>query len=60
MANWKIGWSEYCSDTYLYGSKVIFHDAEDVEFKNSRMPAGTIIKRWYSKTNFQMQKLQTF
>ena len=29
---WTIYWSEYASDTYLYGSKVLFHKKDDVEF----------------------------
>ena len=55
---WTIYWSEYASDTYLYGSKVTFHKKDDVEFQNLLMPPGTIIKQWYSKTNFQMQKIE--
>jgi len=55
---WTIYWSEYASDTYLYGSKVLFHKKDDVEFVNRLMPPGTIIKQWYSKTNFQMQRIE--
>ena len=55
---WIIYWNEYASDTYLYGSKVIFHKKDDVEFENLLMPPGTIIKEWYSKTNFQMQRIE--
>ncbi len=55
---WTIYWEEYSSDTYLYGSEVFYHKKDDVEFKNSRMPSGTIIKQWYSKTNYQMQKIE--
>ena len=51
-------WSEYASDTYLYGSKVSFHKKDDVEFENVLMPPGTIIKKWYSKTNFQRQRIE--
>ncbi|MGN0312086.1 MAG: accessory Sec system protein Asp3 [Lachnospiraceae bacterium] len=58
MAKWTIYWSEYASDTYLYGSEVLFHKKDDVEFRNELMPPGTIIKQWYSKTNFQMQKIE--
>lgn len=55
---WIIYWNEYASDTYLYGSKVTFHKKDDVEFENLLMPPGTIIKQWYSKTNFQMQRIE--
>ncbi len=55
---WMVYWSEYASDTYLYGSKIFFHKKDDVEFENLLMPPGTIIKQWYSKTNFQMQKIE--
>ena len=55
---WIIYWTEYASDTYLFGTDIIFHKKDDVEFHNNLMPPGTIIKRWYSKTNFQMQKIE--
>lgn len=55
---WTVFWNEYASDTYLYGSQIIFHKKDDVEFSNRLMPPGTIIKQWYSKTNFQLQKIE--
>lgn len=55
---WTVFWNEYASDTYLYGSQITFHKKDDVEFKNLLMPPGTIIKQWYSKTNFQMQRIE--
>lgn len=55
---WTIYWSEYVSDTYLYGSKVIFHKKDNIEFENLLMPPGTVIKQWYSMTNFQAQKIE--
>lgn len=58
IGRWNIYWNEYSSDTYLYGSQVIFHGQDDVEFKNQLMPPGTVIKRWYSKTNFQRQHIE--
>lgn len=57
-AKWTIYWNEYSTDAYLYGSKVTFHKKDDVEFENQLMPPGTIIKQWYSKTNYQMQKIE--
>lgn len=55
---WAIYWNEYSSDTYLYGSEIDFHRMDDVEFKNNLMPSGTIIKQWYSKTNYQRQRIE--
>lgn len=54
---WVVYWSEYAKDTYLYGSKIKFHK-KSVEFENKMMPPGTVIKEWYSKTNFQAQQIE--
>ena len=56
--SWTIYWNEYASDTYLYGTDLIFHAKDDVEFCNRLMPPGTVMKQWYSKTNFQMQNIE--
>ena len=56
--SWIIYWNEYVSNTYLYGSEVLFHARDDIELKNQLMPPGTIIKRWYSKTSFQLMKVE--
>lgn len=55
---WTIYWNEYSSDTYLYGSEISYHRKDDVEFENHLMPPGTILKQWYSKTNYQMQRIE--
>ena len=55
---WNIYWSDYMSDAYVYGSEVTFHDRDDVELKNNLMPPGTVIKSWYSKTNYQLQRIE--
>ena len=55
---WKIYWNEYAKDTYLYGSEVAFHAKDDVEFKNELMPPGTVIKRWFSKVNYQLMRIE--
>lgn len=55
---WTIYWSEYSSDTYLYGSEIRYHEKNDVEFTNRQMPPGTVIKQWYSKTNYQAQRIE--
>lgn len=58
VARWKVYWNEYSSNTYLYGSEITYHHKEDVEFQNELMSPGTIIKQWYSKTNYQMQRIE--
>ncbi len=62
MANkirqWKIYWNEYVNETYLYGTEIDFHAKDDVEFKNLLMPPGTIIKKWYSRVNFQAGRVE--
>lgn len=55
---WIIYWNEYSSETYLYGSEIIYHKKDDVEFHNRLMPPGTVIKEWYSKTNYQAQRIE--
>lgn len=55
---WTIFWNEYSSNTYLYGSEVIYHAKDDVEFTNILMPPGTVIRQWYSKTYYQMQRIE--
>jgi accessory Sec system protein Asp3 len=55
---WTIFWNEYSSDTYLYGSQVVYHSKDDIEFRNRLMPPGTIIKQWYSKVHFQFQRIE--
>lgn len=55
---WVIYWTEHSSDTYLYGSKIKYHKKDNVEYENKLMPPGTIIKEWYSKTNFQAKRIE--
>ena len=55
---WTVYWNEYSSDTYLYGSEITYHGKDDVEFRNLLMPPGTVIKQWYSKTNYQAQRIE--
>lgn len=55
---WKVYWNEYVRDTYLYGTELFFHEKDDIEFKNERMPPGTVIKRWLSKVNYQSMRIE--
>ena len=57
-AIWTIYWNEYSSDTYLYGSKIDYEARNCVRFKNELMPPGTVIKQWYSLTNYQAQRIE--
>lgn len=56
--SWKIYWNEYVKEVYLYGSEVTFHARDDIEFKNEMMPPGTVIKRWFSKVNYQYMRIE--
>ncbi|MBR5635391.1 MAG: accessory Sec system protein Asp3 [Pseudobutyrivibrio sp.] len=56
--SWIIYWNEYSSDTYLYGSEIEYHGKNNVHFKNQLMPPGTVIKQWYSLTNYQAQRIE--
>lgn len=57
-AQWKIFWSEYASDTYLYGSEISYGGKGDVYFKNELMPPGTVIKQWYSQVHFDEHMIE--
>lgn len=55
---WTIFWTEYSAETYLFGSQIVFHKKDDVEYTNFLMPPGTIIKQWHSQTNFYRQRIE--
>lgn len=55
---WVIRWRDFLSDAYAYGSKIEFKNDQSVVYNNRLMPPGTVINRWYSKTNFQAQRLE--
>ena len=56
--SWKIYWNEYAKDAFIYGSEIIFHAKDDIEYKNELMPPGTVIKKWFSKVNYQMMRIK--
>ncbi len=56
--SWKIYWNEYAANSYIYGSEINYIAKDHVEFFNSMMPPGTVINEWYSRTNFQGQKME--
>lgn len=55
---WVVRWREYTADTYTYGSQIEFCEDHTVRFKNRLMPPGTVIHKWYSQTNFQIQRIE--
>lgn len=55
---WMIYWNEYSADTYTYGSEITYHSRDDVEYQNNLLPPGTVVKQWYSKTNYQGQRFE--
>ncbi len=57
-ASWTIYWQEYSSNTYLYGSEVEYLAKNKVHFKNNLMPPGTVIKEWFSMTNYQASRIE--
>lgn len=57
-AKWTIYWNEYSADTYLFGSEITYYKKDDVEFVNTLMPPGTVIKQWHSKTNYQAHRIE--
>lgn len=56
--SWKIYWNEYAKGSYIYGTELFFHAKNDIEFRNELMPPGTVIKRWFSKVNYQMTRIE--
>lgn len=56
--SWKVYWNDYSHSTYLYGSEIKYNGKDNVEFVNLLMPPGTIIKRWYSRVNYQRMRVE--
>ena len=56
--SWKIYWNEYAKETFIYGSEISFHAKDDIEFKNELMSPGVVIKRWFSKVNYQVMRME--
>lgn len=54
---WKVYWKDYCSNSFLYGSQISF-DKNEVRFKNKLISPGSVIHEWYSKTNYQMMRIE--
>lgn len=52
IKQWGIRWKNDVADTYMFGSKIEFDGSGQVHFENPLMPPGTIIKTWYSMTDY--------
>ena len=55
---WVILWRDLLTDSYVYGSKIEFKEDQSLVYQNRLMPPGTVIHRWFSKTNFQAQRVE--
>lgn len=58
LQSWVVRWSNFGANAFLYGSRIHYISKDDVEFENALMPSGTVIKEWFSKTNFQRDKVE--
>lgn len=55
---WTIHWGDYMANAYTYGAQVTFYSDSDVEYTNRLVPSGTVLKKWYSKTSYQLQGIE--
>jgi len=55
---WIIHWDDYMANAYTYGSQVTFFSNGDVEYINRLVPSGTVLKKWYSKTSYQLMGIE--
>ncbi|MCR5144483.1 MAG: accessory Sec system protein Asp3 [Lachnospiraceae bacterium] len=55
---WIVYWRDYSFNSYLYGSNIIFHSEDDVEFNNPLVPPGTVINTWKSQANYQLERVE--
>ena len=51
-------WDDLSADTYLYGSDIRFEKDRSVFFENLMMPSGMTIKKWWSSTSYQAQRIE--
>jgi len=56
--SWKIYWNEYVNESYLYGAEIYFHSKDNVGFKNRLIQPVAVIKRWFSKVNYQAMRIE--
>ena len=52
-----ITWGEV-SGTFMYGSKVTYHEDKHISLYNPLVPSGEILKTWFSSVNYQSFRTQ--
>ena len=52
-----ITWGEV-SGTFMYGSKVTYHEDKHISLYNPLVPSGEILKTWFSSVNYQAFRTQ--
>ena len=52
-----ITWGEV-KGTFMYGSKVTYHEDEHISLYNPLVPSGEILKTWHSSVNYQASRVQ--
>ena len=52
-----ITWGEV-KGTFMYGSKVTYHDDKHISLYNPLVPSGEILKTWFSSVNYQAFRTQ--
>lgn len=55
---WVIHWNDFMADAFSYGTRATFHALDDVEIENCLVPSGVVLKKWYSKTNYQYHGIE--
>lgn len=52
-----ITWGEVAG-TFMYGSKVTYHEDKHISLYNPLVPSGEILKTWFSSVNYQSFRTQ--
>ena len=52
-----IEWGEV-GETFMYGSKVTYHEDKHISLYNPLVPSGEILKTWFSSLNYQAFRTQ--
>ena len=52
-----IGWGEV-DKTYMYGTKVSYHDDQHISIYNTLVRSGVVLKSWDSSRNYQSSRTQ--
>ncbi|WP_022768321.1 accessory Sec system protein Asp3 [Butyrivibrio sp. NC2007] len=53
---YSVRWDNLASDSYLYGSSIVFEPDGTVNFSNLLMPPGSVIRKWQSDLNYQAKR----